>query len=62
MDLKLLKRVQSDGKIVVEENGRQRVVKVQPKAGEGSLYDPKMEYCVLNDVGEIEKCSIRKRS
>ncbi len=56
VDLKLLKRVQSDGKIVVEENGRQRVVKVRPKAGEGSLYDPKMEYCVLNDVGEIEKC------
>ncbi len=60
VDLRLLKRVQSDGKIVVEEKGVQRVVKVRPKAGEGSLYDPKMEYCVLNDVGEIEKCFDRE--
>ncbi len=56
VQLRLLKRVQSDGKIVVEDDGRERVVKVRPKAGNASLYDPQMEYCVLNDLGEVEKC------
>ncbi len=59
--LRLLKRVQADGKIVVEEKGVQRTVKVRPKASDpGSMYDPKMEYCVLNEVGEIEKCFDRE--
>ncbi len=59
--LRLLKRVQADGKIVVEDHGVQRTVKVRPKAGDsGSLYDPKMEYCVLNELGEIEKCFDRE--
>jgi len=56
VQLQLLKRVQSDGKIVVEDKGVQRVVKVRPKADNTSLYDPKMEYCVLNEFGEIDKC------
>ena len=59
--LRLLKRVQADGKIVVEDEGLQRTVKVRPKTGDpGSLYDPKMEYCVLNELGEIEKCFDRE--
>jgi hypothetical protein len=59
--LRLLKRVQADGKIVVDEKGVQRTVKVRPKASDpGSTYDPKMEYCVLNEVGEIEKCFDRE--
>ena len=37
----------------------QRTVKVRPKPG-GSLYDPKMEYCVLNELGEIDKCFDRE--
>jgi hypothetical protein len=56
VQLRLLKRVQADGKIVVDDNGVQRVVKVRPKAGDSSMYDPKMEYCVLNEFGEVEKC------
>jgi hypothetical protein len=59
--LQLLKRVQSDGKIVVDDKGVQRVVKVRPKASDpGSMYDPKMEYCVLNEFNEIEKCFDRE--
>ena len=59
--LQLLKRVQGDSKIVVEDHGVQRVVKVRPKAADpGSLYDPKMEYCVLNELGEIEQCFDRE--
>lgn len=59
VQLRLLKRVQADGKIVVEEKGVQRTVKVRRKPG-GSLYDPKMEYCVMNELGEIEKCFDRE--
>ena len=59
--LQLLKRVQGDSKIVVEDHGVQRVVKVRPKAADpGSLYDPNMEYCVLNELGEIEQCFDRE--
>lgn len=59
--LQLLKRVQGDSKIVVEDEGVQRVVKVRPKATDpGSLYAPKMEYCVLNELGEIEQCFDRE--
>ena len=59
--LQLLKRVQGDSKIVVEDRGVQRVVKVRPKASDpGSMYDPKMEYCVLNELGEIEQCFDRE--
>jgi hypothetical protein len=61
VQLRLLKRVQADGKIVVEEKGVQRTVKVRPKAGDpGSMYDPKMEYCVLNELGEVDKCFDRE--
>lgn len=59
VQLRLLKRVQADGKIVMDEKGVQRTVKVRPKPG-GSLYDPKMEYCVLNELGEIDKCFDRE--
>ncbi len=60
VQLRLLKRVQADGKIVVDEGGVQRAVKVRPKAGDSSMYDPKMEYCVLNEFGEIDKCFDRE--
>jgi hypothetical protein len=60
IELRLLKRVQSAGKIVAEDKGVQRVVKVRPKADSTSLYDPQMEYCVLNEFGEIEKCFDRE--
>ena len=61
VQLRLLKRMQSDGKIMVEEGGVQRQVKVRPKASDpGSLYAPNMEYCVLNEFGEIEKCFDRE--
>ena len=61
VQLRLLKRVQGDSKVVIEEKGVQRVVKVRPKASDpGSLYAPTLEYCVLNELGEIDKCFDRE--
>ena len=59
--LQLLKRLQADNTIVVEDKGVRRVVKVRRKASDpGSLYAPNMEYCVANAVGEIEQCFDRE--
>ncbi|HEY6599634.1 MAG TPA: hypothetical protein VIZ30_09985, partial [Pseudomonadales bacterium] len=61
VELRLLKRVQGDDKIVIEDEGMQRVVKVRRKASDpGSLYAPTMEYCVMNDVGEVDQCFDRE--
>jgi len=64
VNLRLLKRMQPDNKIVMQEGGRQRVVKVRPKTdrrpGEGSVYNPPLEYCVLNEFGEVDKCFDRE--
>lgn len=67
VELRLLKRVQGDDKIVIEDKGVQRVVKVRRKASDpgspgqnGSLYAPTMEYCVLNELGEAEQCFDRE--
>ncbi len=61
VQLRLLKRVQADDKVVIQDKGAQRVVKVRPKEGNpGSLYAPTLEYCVLNELGEIDKCFDRE--
>jgi hypothetical protein len=61
VNLRLLKRMQPDNKIVVEDHGAQRVVKVRPNPSDpGSLYAPNMQYCVMNEVGEVQQCFDRE--
>src|SRR5262249_39618462 len=60
-NLRLLKRMQPDNKVVMDEHGVQRVVKVRPNPDNpGSLYAPNMQYCVMNDVGEVQQCFDRE--
>jgi hypothetical protein len=55
--LRLLRNVSSDNKMYAVSEGKRREVKVRPKQdGTGSLYHPELEYCVMNDLGEIEAC------
>jgi hypothetical protein len=55
--LKLLRKVSADDKVYAVSGNQRREVKVRPKAGGGgSVYHPELEYCVTNEVGEIEKC------
>lgn len=61
VNLRLLKRMQPDNKVVMDEHGVQRVVKVRPNPDNpGSLYSPNMQYCVMNDVGEVQQCFDRE--
>jgi hypothetical protein len=61
VNLRLLKRMQPDNKVVMEDHGVQRVVKIRPNPDNpGGLYAPNMQYCVLNAVGEVEKCFDRE--
>jgi len=57
--LKLLRNVSSDNKVYAVADGKRREVKIRPKPG-GSLYHPEMEYCVMNETNEIEKCFAQK--
>ena len=55
--LKLLRKVTADDKVYAVSGKERREVKVRPKAGGGgSVYNPELEYCVTNELGEIEKC------
>ena len=61
VNLRLLKRMQPDNKVVMDEHGVQRVVKIRPNPDNpGSLYTPNMQYCVMNDVGEVQQCFDRE--
>ena len=61
VNLRLLKRMQPDNKVVMDDHGVQRVVKVRPNPDNpGSLYAPNMQYCVMNDVGEVQQCFDRE--
>jgi hypothetical protein len=61
VNLRLLKRMQPDNKVVIEDHGVQRVVKVRPNPTDpGSLYAPNMQYCVMNEVGEVQQCFDRE--
>jgi hypothetical protein len=55
--LKLLRKVSADDKVYAVSGKQRREVKVRPKAGGGgSVYKPELEYCITNEVGEIDKC------
>jgi hypothetical protein len=55
--LKLLRRVSADDKVYAVSGKERREVIVRPKAGGGgSVYHPELEYCVTNELGEIDKC------
>lgn len=58
--LRLLRNASSDNKVYAVSDGTRREVKVRPKQGEGSLYHPVLEYCVMNEVGEVEQCFAQK--
>lgn len=59
--LALLRSVRADHRAYVEENGVRREVVVRKKAdGRGSVYAPDLEYCVKDDLGEIERCFERE--
>ncbi len=59
--LKLLKSISADNTLYAVTDGQRREVKVRPKAdGDGSLYHPALEYCVLSELGEIEQCFEQK--
>jgi len=61
VNLRLLKRMQPDNKVVMEDHGVQRVVKIRPNPDNpGGLYSPNMQYCVLNEVGEVQQCFDRE--
>jgi hypothetical protein len=61
VNLRLLKRMQPDDKVVMDEHGVRRVVKIRPNPDNpGSLYAPNMQYCVMNDVGEVQQCFDRE--
>lgn len=57
--LKLLRNASSDNKVYAVSDGKRREVKIRPKPG-GSLYHPEIEYCVMNELNEIEKCFAQK--
>ena len=53
--------MQPDNKVVVEDHGVQRVVKIRPNPDNpGGLYSPNMQYCVLNEIGEVQQCFDRE--
>jgi len=55
--LALLRNVQADHRVYVERDGVKREVKIRPKPdGTRSIYNREMEYCITDDVGEIEAC------
>jgi hypothetical protein len=55
--LRLLRNVASDNTVYAVSEGKRREVKIRPKQdGTGSLYHPELEYCVMNELGEIEAC------
>jgi hypothetical protein len=59
--LKLLKSISADDTLYAVTDGQRREIKVRPKPdGGGSLYHPALEYCVLNELDEIERCFERK--
>ena len=59
--LKLLRRVSADDKVYAVSGKERREVIVRPKAGGGgSVYNPELEYCVKNELGEIDKCFAQK--
>jgi hypothetical protein len=59
--LALLRSVQGDSRVYVEADGARREVVVRKKeGGRGSVYAPDLEYCVTNDLGEIERCFERE--
>ena len=59
--LKLLRSVSADDKVYAVSGKERREVIVRPKAGGGgSVYNPELEYCVKNELGEIEKCFAQK--
>jgi len=61
VNLRLLKRMQPDNKVVMNDHGVQRVVKIRPNPDNpGGLYSPNMQYCVLNEVGEVQQCFDRE--
>ena len=61
VNLRLLKRMQPDNKVVIDEHGAQRVVKIRRNPDNpGSLYAPNMQYCVMNEVGEVQQCFDRE--
>ena len=61
VNLRLLKRMQPDNKVVMEDHGVQRVVKIRPNPDNpGGQYSPNMQYCVLNEVGEVQQCFDRE--
>ena len=54
IQLTLLRKVQGDYRAYAAEDGYRREVKVRPReGGGGSVYHPKLEYCVENEKGEI---------
>jgi len=61
VNLRLLKRMQPDSKVIIDEHGVQRVVKIRRNPDNpGSLYAPNMQYCVMNEVGEVQQCFDRE--
>jgi hypothetical protein len=57
--LKILRNASSDNTVYAVANGQRREVKIRPKP-DAPLYHPEVEYCVLNEVHEIEKCFAQK--
>jgi hypothetical protein len=59
--LALLRSVQADQRAYVEADGERREVKIRPKeGGRRSVYAPEVEYCLTNELGEIERCFERE--
>jgi hypothetical protein len=57
---KILRNATSDNKVyAVGEDGQRREVKIRTKPG-GSLYHPEVEYCLMNETNEVEKCFAQK--
>jgi hypothetical protein len=56
----LLKSIRPDDKVYAATKDGKREVKMRPKEGDSRLYNPAMEYCVVDELGETEKCFERE--
>jgi hypothetical protein len=53
--LSLLRRLVPQNQTYIERDGERHRVVIRPVAG-GTLYNPKQQFCVVNEVGETEEC------
>ena len=59
-NVSLLKSIRPDDKVYASTKEGKREVVVRPKEGDRRLYNAAVEYCVVNELGETEKCFDRK--